>query len=189
MLAANALWGRTAAGCYRGAVARGSTDVRDLATDVDLEARASIENGQTAAMVGLPLVMDCHIDWTTSEVEHGKLRVSLAPAPDFAFMMEFDGIVDPLKHHVHQGWGGVVLAHGHIVVSDVRIESAQELRGFLDETVTEANRLAVDTRARQQQEAQARAASAAEHEAQRSAAAHAAAQRDSRLTDAFRRSG
>ena len=41
--------------------------------------------------------MDCHIDWSTSSVEHGKLRVSLEPAPDFAFMIEFDGIVDPLR--------------------------------------------------------------------------------------------
>ena len=79
--------------------------------------------------------MDCHIDWSTSKVEHGKLRVALKPAPDFAFMMKFDGIVDPLEHHRHEGWGAVLLAHGHVVVSDVRVESAPELRAFLDETV------------------------------------------------------
>jgi hypothetical protein len=133
--------------------------------------------------------MDCHIDWTTSEVEHGKLRASLEPAPDFAFMLEFDGLVDPLKHQRHEGWGGVVLAHGHVVVSDVRMESAQELRSFLDNAVSEANRLAVDTRAREAREEQARALSAAEQEAKRSAAAQTAAERDARLTDAFRRSG
>ena len=133
--------------------------------------------------------MDCHIEWSTSKVEHGKLSVSLEPAPDFAFMMAFDGIVDPLKHPLHEGWGAVLLAHGHIVVSDVRLESAQQLRAFLDETVREADRLAVDTRAREQQQERARAASAAQQEATRSAAAQAAAERDAQLTDTFQRSG
>lgn len=133
--------------------------------------------------------MDCHIEWSTSKVEHGKLRVSLEPAPDFAFMLKFDGIVDPIKHPRYEGWGAVLLAHGHVVVSDVRLESVQELRTFLDETVREANRLAVDTRAREQQQEQARAASAAQQEAKQSAAAEAAAERDAHLTDMFRRSG
>jgi regulator of protease activity HflC (stomatin/prohibitin superfamily) len=133
--------------------------------------------------------MDCHIDWSTSSVEHGKLRVSLEPAPDFAFMLEFDGIVDPITHPRNEGWGGVLLAHGDVVVSDVRVESAQELRAFLDETVREANRLAVDTRAREQREEKAQAARVSEQEAQQSAAARAAAERDAQLTDAFQRSG
>lgn len=132
--------------------------------------------------------MDCHIEWSTSKVEHGKLSVSLEPAPDFAFMMEFDRIVDPLNHPRHEGWGGVLLAHGHVVVSDVRLESAQELRTFLDETVREANRLAVETRAREQQRGEAQADAAARQEATRSAAAQAAAEHDARLTDTFRRS-
>jgi len=133
--------------------------------------------------------MDCHVEWSTSKVEHGKLSVSLEPAPDFAFMMEFDRIVDPIKHPRHEGWGGVLLAHGHVVVSDVRLESAHELRTFLDETVREANQLAADTRAREQQQEQAQAASAAQQEATQSAAAEAAAERDAQLTDAFRPSG
>jgi hypothetical protein len=133
--------------------------------------------------------MDCHIEWSTGKVEHGKLRVRLEPAPDFAFMVEFDGIVDPLDHPRHEGWGAVLLAHGHIVVSDVRVESAQQLRAFLDETVREANQRAVSTRAREQEEARAQAASAAQQEARESEAAHAAAERDAQLTDAFRRSG
>jgi hypothetical protein len=132
--------------------------------------------------------MDCHIEWSTSRVEHGKLRVSIEPAPDFAFMIEFDRIVDPLKHPRHEGWAGVLLAHGHIIVSDVRLESAQELRTFLDETVREANRLAVDTRAREQEREEARAASAAQREAEQAAAAQAAAEHDAQLTDAFRHS-
>ena len=130
--------------------------------------------------------MDCYIDWSTSKVEHGKLRVGLKPAPDFAFMMKFDGIVDPLEHHRHEGWGAVLLAHGHVVVSDVRVESAPELRAFLDETVREANRLAADARAREQQQEEAKAARAAEQEAKQSAAAEAAAERDAQLTDTFR---
>ena len=133
--------------------------------------------------------MDCHIDWSTSSVEHGKLRVSLEPAPDFAFMMEFDRIVDPLTHPRNEGWGGVLLAHGDVVVSDVRLESAPELRTFLDDRVQEANRLAVDSREREQQQEKAQAARAADKEAQRSAAAEAAAERDADLTEAFRRSG
>ena len=133
--------------------------------------------------------MECHIEWSTSRVEHGKLGVSLEPAPDFAFMMEFDRIVDPLNHPRHEGWGGVLLAHGNIVVSDVRLESAQELRTFLDKAVLEANRLAVETRAREEQQERARAASAAQQEARRSAAEQAAAERDAQLTDAFRSSG
>ncbi len=132
--------------------------------------------------------MDCHIEWSTSHVEHGKLSVGLEPAPDFAFMIEFDRIVDPIKHPRHEGWGGVVLAHGRVVVSDVRLESAQELRTFLDETVREANRLAVDTRERERQQERADAARAADQEAKRSAAAETAAERDARLTDAFQRS-
>jgi hypothetical protein len=132
--------------------------------------------------------MESHIDWSTSEVEHGKLRVALKPAPDFAFMVEFDGIVDPLKHPRHEEWGGVVLAHGHVVVSDVHAESAKQLRTFLDEAVREANRLAVDTRGREQQQAEARAASAARQEAERTAAVQTAAERDAQMTDAFRRS-
>jgi predicted RecB family endonuclease len=133
--------------------------------------------------------MDCHIEWSTSKVEHGKLSVSLEPAPDFAFMMEFDRIADPLKNPEREGWGAVLLAHGHVVVSDVRPESAQELRTFLDETVREANRLAVSTRAREQQEEEAQAAGVAQQEAKQSAAAEAAAERDTHLTDMFRRSG
>ena len=133
--------------------------------------------------------MDYHIEWSTSKVEHGKLSASLEPAPDFAFMMEFDRIVDPLAHPRREGWGGVLLAHGHVVVSDVRVEFAQELRSFLDETVREANRLAVDSRRREEQQKKAQAASAARQEAQQSAAAEAAAKRDAQLTDAFRRSG
>jgi hypothetical protein len=122
-------------------------------------------------------------------VEHGKLSVSLEPGPDFAFMVAFDGMVDPLKYPRHAGWGGVVLAHGHVVVGDVRLESAQELRAFLDETVQEANRLAVGARAREQQQERAQVARAAQEEARQSAAAQAAAERDAQLTDAFRRSG
>ena len=133
--------------------------------------------------------MEGHIEWSTSRVEHGKLGVSLEPAPDFAFMLAFDGIVDPLKHPRHEGWGRVLLAHGHVVVTDVHLESAQELRTFLDKAVLEANRLAVETRAREEQQERARAASAAQQEARRSAAARAAAERDAELTDTFRRSG
>jgi hypothetical protein len=114
--------------------------------------------------------MDCQIDWSSSKVEHGKLSVSLKPAPDFAFMLEFDGIVDPLSHPRH-------------------VESAGELRTFLDEAVREANRLAADTRAREQEQARAQEAEAAQQEAQRAAAAEAAGARDAQLTDAFRRSG
>jgi hypothetical protein len=132
--------------------------------------------------------VECHIKWSTSKVEHGKLRVSLDPPPDFAFMVEFDGIVDPVRHR-HEGWGAVLLAHGHVVVSDLRIESAQELRTFLDDAVREANRLAGDARAREQQEENAQAARAAQEEAEQSAAARAAAEHDAHLTDAFRRFG
>jgi hypothetical protein len=133
--------------------------------------------------------MDCHIEWGASKVEHGKLRVSLEPAPDFEFMIAFDGIVDPLKHPPSEGWGGVLLAHGQVVVSEVHLESAPELRTFLDETVREANRLAGDARAREQERERARAASEAQQAARRSAAARASAERDAQLTDSFRRSG
>ena len=133
--------------------------------------------------------MDCHIECSTSKVEHGKLSVSLEPAPDFEFMMEFDRIVDPLTNPRREDWGAVLLAHGHIVVSDVRLESARELRTFPDETVREADRLAVETRAREQQQEKAQAAGATQQEAKQSAAAEAAAERDAHLTDTFRRSG
>ena len=94
----------------------------------------------------------------------------------------------PLTHPRPEGWGGVLLAHGDVVVSDVRLESAQKLRAFLDETVREANRLAVDTRAREQQQEKAEEVRVSEQEAKESAAAQAAAERDAQLTDAFQRS-
>jgi hypothetical protein len=122
-------------------------------------------------------------------VEHGKLSVSLEPTPDFAFMVAFDRIVDPIKHRRHEGWGAVLLAHGHIVVSDLRLEFAQELRAFLDDTVREANRLAVEARAREQRQEQTEAARVAHEEAEQSAAVRAAAEHDAQLTDAFRRFG
>lgn len=132
--------------------------------------------------------MDCEIEWSTAKVEHTKLSVGLEPAPDFEFMVEFDRLVDPLEHAPHHGWGSVVLAHGHVVVSDVRLESAQELRTFLDETVREANRLAADARTRAREQEQAQAVAAAQQEAVQSAAAQTAAEHDARLTDTFRRS-
>jgi hypothetical protein len=125
--------------------------------------------------------LDCQIEWSNSKVEHGKLSVNLDPAPDFAFMLAFDEIVDPITHS-YAGWGGVLLAHGHVIVSDVHAESAQELRTFLDETVKEANRLAVRERVRESEREQ-------EEEARQLASAQAAAERDARLTDTFRRSG
>ena len=75
------------------------------------------------------------------------------------------------------------------MVRDVRLESAQKLCAFLDETVREANRLAVDTRAREQREEKAQAARVSAQEAQQSAAAQAAVERDAQLSDAFQRSG
>ena len=133
--------------------------------------------------------MDCHIKWSTSNVEHGKLSVRLEPPPDFAFMIEFDQIVDPIKHPRHEGWGAVLLAHGNVVVSNLRLESAQELRTFLDDTVREANRLAVQTRAREQERERAEAARATREADEQSAAAQAQAEHDARLRDAFRRFG
>ncbi len=38
--------------------------------------------------------MGCHIEWNTSKVEDAELTVSLQPAPDFAFMVEFDRVSD-----------------------------------------------------------------------------------------------
>ena len=129
--------------------------------------------------------MDCHIEWDSSKVVDDELIASLEPSPDFAFMMEFDGVVDPIKSH-HDGWGRVLIAQGKVVVSDVQPDAAQELRAFLDQAVQEANRLAVDNRVRAQQKEQAEAAAAAERETQKAAAAAAEAKRDEKLTDAFR---
>lgn len=131
--------------------------------------------------------MDCHIDWSSSEVERGRLSASLEPKPDFAFMVEFDRLVDPLNHPGHEGWGKVLLAEHGVVVSDVRLDAAQELRAFLDETVREADRRAVATRAREQQDEETQARAAAQREARRSGAAQAAAEHDAQLTDVFRR--
>jgi len=129
--------------------------------------------------------MDCHIEWNTSKVEDDELSASLQPAPDFAFMVEFDGVLD---RHNRSGdrWGKVLLAQGKVVVSDVQPDSARELRAFLDDAVREANRLAVDYRTRARQQEEAEAAAAAERQAAEAAAAHAAAERDADLTDEFR---
>jgi hypothetical protein len=115
--------------------------------------------------------------------------VALDPAPDLAFMMAFDEIVDPIKHPRYKGWGGVVLARGHVVVTDVRTESAQDLRTFLDNTVREANRLAVDNRERERQHERAQAAARAKQKARKATSAQAAAEHDIQLTDTFRDSG
>ena len=132
--------------------------------------------------------MDCHIDWDTSEVEDVELSVSLEPEPDFAFMVEFDGVLDRHERSGEERWGKVLLAQGKVVVSDVRPDSAHELRAFLDEAVSEANRLAVDYRTHAREQEEAEAAAIAEREAAQAAAADAAAERDEDLQDRFRAS-
>jgi hypothetical protein len=130
--------------------------------------------------------MDCHIEWNTSKVEDDELSASLEPAPDFAFMVEFDGVLDRHNRSGEDRWGKVLLAQGEVVVSDVQPDSAHELRAFLDEAVTEANRLAVDYRAHARQQEVAEAAAVAERQAAEAAAADASAERDEELTDEFR---
>jgi hypothetical protein len=130
--------------------------------------------------------MDCHIEWDTSEVEDEQLSVSLEPEPDFAFMVEFDGVLDRNERSGEQRWGKVLLAQGKVVVSDVQPDSAAELRGFLDEAVREANRLAVDYRTHAREQEEAEAAAVAEREAALAAAADAATARDEELKDRFR---
>ena len=130
--------------------------------------------------------MDCHIVWNTSKVEDDELSASLQPAPDFAFMVEFDGVLDRHSRAGEDRWGKVLLAQGEVVVSDVRSDFAHDLRAFLDEAVREANRLAVDYRTRARQEEEAEAAAVAERQAAQAAAAHAADERDEDLTDEFR---
>ena len=130
--------------------------------------------------------MDCHIDWNTSKVDSDELSASLQPAPDFAFMVEFDGVLDRHNRSGENRWGGVVLAQGNIVVSDVQPDFVHELRAFLDDAVTKANRLAVDYRVRARQQEEAEATAAAERQADEAAAEHAAAERDDELTDDFR---
>ncbi len=130
--------------------------------------------------------MDCHIEWKTSKVEDDQLNASLRPAPDFAFMVEFDGVLDRHNRSGEDRWGKVLLAQGEVVVSDVQPDFAHELRAFLDEAVREANRLAVDYRTHARQQEEAEAAAAAERQVAQAAAEHAAAERDEDLTDEFR---
>ena len=130
--------------------------------------------------------MDCHIEWNTSKVEDDELSASLEPAPDFAFMVEFDGVLDRHNRSGEDRWGKVLLAQGEVVVSDVQPDSAHELRAFLDEAVGEANRRAVDYRTHARQQEEAGAAAVAERQAAEAAAADAAAERDEDLTDEFR---
>ncbi len=130
--------------------------------------------------------MEYHLEWRTSKVENYELSVSLHPAPDFAFMVEFDRFLDRYKRSGENRWGRVLLAQGKIVVSDVQPEFAHELRAFLDDAVREANRLAVDYRTYARQREEAEAAAASQRQAAEDAAAHAAAERDKDLTDEFR---
>lgn len=130
--------------------------------------------------------MDCHIDWNTSEVEAEELSASLQPAPDFAFMVEFDGVLDRHSRSGEDRWGRVLLAEGKVVVSDVQPHFAHELRAFLDGAVADANRSAVDYRVRARQQEEAEAAAAAARQASQAAAAHDAAEQDEELTDEFR---
>jgi hypothetical protein len=130
--------------------------------------------------------MDCHIEWSTSKVEADELSASLQPAPDFAFMVEFDGVLDRHSRSGEDRWGRVLVAEGNVVVSDVQPRFADELRAFLDDAVIEANRSAVGYRLRARQQEEAEAAAAAERQAERAATAHADAERDDELTDEFR---
>jgi hypothetical protein len=130
--------------------------------------------------------MDCQIEWGTSEVEDEVLSVSLEPEPDFAFMVEFDGVLDRKERSGEERWGKVLLAQGKVVVSDVQPDSAAAVRAFLDEAVREANRLAVDYRTRAREQEEAEAAAVATRQAAEAAAADAAAERDEELTDKFR---
>ena len=135
---------------------------------------------------GTLTTMECQIDWNSSKVENGELSVKLHPAPDFAFMKEFDGQL--IQHEGdHPGrWGTVMIAEGKVVVGDVQLESARELRAFLDEAVREANRLAPATREREHEEVEAAAAAEAAREAEHAEAERQAAESDARLTDEFR---
>ncbi|MGO9752061.1 MAG: hypothetical protein ACLP22_11235 [Solirubrobacteraceae bacterium] len=110
------------------------------------------------------------------------MSAGLYPAPDFAFMVEFDRFVDLHEPSGKNRWGRVLLAQGKVVVSDVQPEFAHELRAFLDHAVREANHLAVDYRKWEEAEA----AATAQRQAAQEAAAHAAAERDEDLTDEFR---
>jgi hypothetical protein len=101
-------------------------------------------------------------------------------------MVEFDGVLDRHGRSGEDRWGKVLLAQGEVVVSDVQPDFAHELRAFLDDAVREANRLAVDYRARAREQEEAEAAVAAERQAAQAAAADAAAERDEDLTDEFR---
>ena len=130
--------------------------------------------------------MECHLEWRTSKVENYELSVSLHPAPDFAFMVEFDRFLDQYKQSDENRWGRVLLAQGKVVVSDMQPEFAHELRAFLEDAVREANRLAVDYRTYARQQEEDRAAAAAQRQAAEEAAAHTAAERDKDLTDEFR---
>jgi hypothetical protein len=130
--------------------------------------------------------MDCHIEWNTSKVEDDELSASLQPAPDFAFMVEFDGVLDRHSRSGEDRWGRVLLAQGNVVVSDVQPHFAHELRTFLDDAVREGNRLAVDHRVRAREQEKAKADAAATRQAEQAAVAHADAERDDELKDEFR---
>jgi len=133
--------------------------------------------------------MDCHLDWSTSKVEHGKLRVSLEPAPDFAFMMEFDGIVDPLDHPRHEGWvrfcWPTASSSSATCASSLLGSCARSSMKRFERPIGWPRRLgrANDSTSKP------KAARAAKQESRQSAAAQAAAEHDARPTDAFRRSG
>ena len=130
--------------------------------------------------------MDCELEWSASTVEHAELSVKLHPAPDFAFMKEFDGILIRHEGDQPERWGTVLIAEGKVVVSDVQLEFAPQLRAFLDDAVREANRLAPATREREREKREAEAAAAAARGAAQAEIAEEAARTDERLTDEFR---
>lgn len=131
--------------------------------------------------------MDCAIDWSTSKVEQRELSVELRPAPDFAFMVKFDQF---LSQHASaapgRSWGEVMLAHGHVVISDVEAGSAPALRAFLDDAVQTANELAVEERQREAREADTKRAAEERAAEEKRDAADAKQREDAALAAEFR---
>ena len=127
------------------------------------------------------------IDWGSSEVQEGQLRVRVRPDPDFAFLQVFDTVlIESPPPPGAAAWGQVQFAGGRIVVSEVQPGSAPALEQFLDGAVREADQRVGAERERLERQAERERQAAEEKRRADDAAAAASERRDDQLEDEFR---
>lgn len=79
---------------------------------------------------------DLQLDWSSAEVNQGKLTVSLNDKPNDEWQARFERTVQLLDRGT---WPGIELSKRKITVAEVEPGTEERLRFFLESAVQEAN--------------------------------------------------